>query len=93
MSIELIDRTLAMRARGQADDAVALLATAVSEQPGELVLLPFLALALLDAGHPKAALATLLGALLDAAPAGSLAGYEEALGEQHALLLESATTR
>jgi hypothetical protein len=51
---------------------------------------PFLALALADAGHPKAALATLLGSVLDVAPPGALDGYERALGEYHRELLEGA---
>lgn len=70
------------------DDAVAVLAQAIADDPSYPAYAPFLALALLDAGQPKVALATMLGCVLDVAPAGSLDGYERALGEYHALLLE-----
>ena len=69
------------------DDAVAVLAQAIADDPGYPAYAPFLALALLDTGHAKAALATMLGCVLDVAPAGSLDGYERALGEYHQLLL------
>ena len=69
------------------DDAVAILAEAVAADPEYPAYAPFLALALLDAGHAKAALATMLGCVLDVAPPGSLDGYERALGEYHAELL------
>jgi hypothetical protein len=70
------------------DDAVGVLAQAIADDPGYPAYAPFLALALLDTGHAKAALATMLGCVLDVAPAGSLDGYERALGEYHQLLLE-----
>ena len=71
------------------DDAVAILAQAIADDPGYPAYAPFLALALLDAGHPKAAVATLLGCVLDVAPPGALDGYERAIGEYHQRLLET----
>ena len=76
-----------LRNVGRADDAVGILGAAIADDPGYAAYAPFLALALLDAGHPKAAIATLLGGLLDVAPQGSLDGYERALGEYHSELL------
>ncbi|HVQ27627.1 MAG TPA: hypothetical protein VMV01_20720 [Planctomycetota bacterium] len=50
-----------------------------------------LALALLDAGHPRAALAAMLGVVLDLdAPHGALDGYQRALAGYHAQLLTAA---
>ena len=82
-----------LRNVGRADDAVGVLGAAIAEDPDYAAYAPFLAFALLDAGHAKAAVATLLGSVLDVAPPGSLDGYERALGEYHAALLESATAR
>ena len=76
-----------LRNVGRADEAVAVLAEAIRDNPDYPAFHAFLALALLDAGHAKAALAAMLGALLDVAPPGSLDGYERALGEYHQLLL------
>lgn len=88
MSVEdIIVKTSSLRAKGRADDAVALLAEAVAAYSDEPILLPFLALALLDAGHPRAAVATLLGCVLDVARPGMLAGYERVLSEAHQELL------
>ena len=69
------------------DDAVGILAQAIADDPEYPAYAPFLALALMDAGHAKAALATMLGCLLDAAKPGVLDGYERALGEYHQELL------
>ncbi|HSN30686.1 MAG TPA: tetratricopeptide repeat protein [Kofleriaceae bacterium] len=80
---ELIAHARDLLARGRADDAVGLLAQAVVDAPDPTVS-AFLALALLDAGHPRAAVATLLGAALDS---GAFAGHEAALGEHYRQLL------
>ena len=77
-----------LRNVGRAEDAVTVLAQAVESEPGYPALTAFLALALADAGHPKAALATLLGCALDAARDDAFDGYERALGEYHRELLE-----
>jgi tetratricopeptide (TPR) repeat protein len=77
-----------LRNVGRVDDAVGVLARAVVDDPDYPPFAAFLALALLDAGHPKAALATMLSCTLDVAPPGAFDGYERALGEYHALLLE-----
>ncbi len=77
-----------LRNVGRADDAVALLAQAVAEDPDYPAFGAFLALALLSAGHAKAAIAAMLGAALDVATPGAFDGYERALGEyQRELLL------
>jgi len=77
-----------LRNVGRADDAVAILAQAVADDPDYPAFAAFLALALASAGHPKAALATMLGCVLDVASAGALDGYERALTEYHRELLE-----
>ena len=76
-----------LRNVGRIDDSVAILGEAVAKYPGYPALQAFLALALLDAGHPKAALAAMLGVVLDV-HAGALDGYDRALVEYHALLLQ-----
>lgn len=81
---ELIASARALLARGRADDAVGLLAQAVVDAPDPTVS-AFLALALVEAGHPRAAVATLLGAALDS---GAFAGYETVLGEHLRALLD-----
>ncbi len=83
---ELIAHARALLAGGRADDAVGLLAQAVVDAP-DPTLSAFLALALLDAGHPRAAVATLLGAALDT---GAFRGYETVLGEHLRALLDVA---
>lgn len=82
-----------LRNVGRADDAVAILGEAIAAHPDYPAFVPFLALALADAGHPKAALATMLGCLLDVAAPGAFDGYERALGEYHRELLEDAAAR
>ena len=79
-----------LRNVGRAEEAVAILAQAVADDPGYPAFTAFLALALADAGHPKAALATMLGCALDAAQPGAFDGYERALGEYHRELLDKA---
>lgn len=79
-----------LRNVGRFDDAVAILGDAVAKYPGYPALQAFLALALLDAGHPKAAMAAMLGVVLDV-HAGTLDGYDRALVEYHAELLKAAT--
>jgi tetratricopeptide (TPR) repeat protein len=76
-----------LRNVGRVDDSVGILAQAIADDPAYPAFAPFLALSLLDAGHARAALATMLGTLLDIAPPGSLDGYERALGEYHTELL------
>ena len=85
---ELIATGRALLSKGRADDAVGLLAQAVVDGPDPTVS-AFLSLALLDAGHPRAAVATLLGAALDS---GAFADYRAVLDEQLRALLEPATT-
>ena len=79
-----------LRNVGRVDEAVAILAQAVADDPEYPAFAAFLALALLDAGHPKAALAAMLGCVLDVAKPGVFEGYERALGEYHAELLEKS---
>ncbi len=76
-----------LRNVGRADEAVALLAEAVRDHADHPALHAFLALALFSAGHPRAALAAMLGVALDVAPPGAFAGFERALGEYHQELL------
>jgi len=70
------------------DDAVAILAQAVADDPGYPAFAAFLALALGSAGHHRAALAAMLGCALDASRPGAFDGYERALGDYHRELLE-----
>jgi predicted Zn-dependent protease len=77
-----------LRKVGRADEAVAILAQAIADDPEYPAYAAFLALALADAGHPKAALATMLGCALDASRPGAFDGYERALTEYHRELLE-----
>lgn len=73
-----------LRNVGRVDDAVAILARAVAEDPDYAPFAAFLALALLAAGQPRVAVATLVGIVLEHAP---LDGYERALTEYHRELL------
>jgi len=79
-----------LRTVGRPDDAIAILAQAVAEDPAYPPFAAFLAFALAEAGHPRAALATLLGCTLDAARADAFDGYERALAAYHRELLERA---
>jgi predicted Zn-dependent protease len=76
-----------MRNVGRTEDAVALLAQAASDSPDYPAAQAFLALALLSAGRPRAALAAMLGCALDAARPGVLDGFERALTEYRQELL------
>jgi tetratricopeptide (TPR) repeat protein len=76
-----------LRNVGRADEAVGVLAQAVADDPGYAPFVAFLALALADAGHHRAALGTMLGCVLDVAGPGSLDGYERALATYHHELL------
>jgi hypothetical protein len=77
-----------LRNVGRAEEAVAILGQAVADDAEYPAFTAFLALALADAGHPKAALATMLGCVLDVARPGVFGGYERALGEYQRELLD-----
>ncbi|HEX5061365.1 MAG TPA: tetratricopeptide repeat protein [Kofleriaceae bacterium] len=79
-----------LRNVGRAEDAVAILGEAIAADPDYPAFTAFLALALADAGHPKAALAAMLGCALDVARPDAFGGYERALTEYHQLLLEKS---
>lgn len=72
-----------LRNVGRPDEAVVVLAQAVADDPDYAPFAAFLALALADAGHPRAALAAMLGCALDVARPGAFHGFERALGEYH----------
>ncbi len=76
-----------LRNVGRADDAVGVLGQAIAEDPTYAPFAAFLGLALLDAGHPRLAAATLLGCALEIAPA-AFDRYARALGEYQQLLVE-----
>lgn len=78
-----------LRNVGRADDAVGVLGQAVAEDPAYPAFAAFLALALLDAGHPRAAVATLLGCALDAARPDAFDRYRRALAAYHHELVAS----
>jgi tetratricopeptide (TPR) repeat protein len=78
-----------LRNVGRVDDAIGVLGVAIAEDPEYPAFHAFLALALLQAGHPRTALATMLGCALDAARAGAFDGYERALTEYHRELLQT----
>jgi tetratricopeptide (TPR) repeat protein len=77
-----------LRNVGRVDDAVGVLSQAVVDYPDYPAFRAFLSLALLDTGHAKAAVATMLGVALDIAKPGVFEGYERALTEYHQLLLQ-----
>lgn len=79
-----------LRNVGRSEEAVAILAQAVVDYPDYPAFTAFLALALADAGHPRAALATMLGCALDASRPGAFDGYERALAAYHLQLLEQS---
>lgn len=85
--MDVIERAEQLRQSGKADDAVAVLAQAMASGDTSPAVHVYLALALLDAGHTRAAIATLIGALLDAAP---MDGHEVELGEIQRRLLENS---
>jgi len=78
-----------LRNVGRLDDAIAILGQAIADDPGYPAYGAFLALALGAAGHPRAALAAMLGCALDAARPDAFDGYERALTEYHRELLET----
>jgi len=83
-----------LRNVGRADEAVAILGEAAAADPDYAPFRAFLALALLSAGHPRAALATLLGVTLDVAPQDALDGFARALdGYYQELLGPELTSR
>jgi tetratricopeptide (TPR) repeat protein len=69
------------------DDAIGVLGQAVADYPDYPAFAAFLALALLDAGHPREAMAAMLGCAIDVARPGVFDGYERALAEYHQALL------
>jgi len=77
-----------LRNVGRAEEAVAVLAEAHAADPDYPAYTAFLALALMSAGHPRAALAAMLGCALDAVPRAAWNGYDRALGEYQKELLE-----
>ncbi len=81
-----------LRNVGRAEEAVALLAEAHATDPDYPAFTAFLALALMSSGHPRAALATMLGCALDAVPKEKWGGYDRALVEYQAELLGPALT-
>lgn len=77
-----------LRNLGRADDAVGVLGQAIADDPAYAPFHAFLALALLDAGHPRAALAAMLGCALDVARPHAFDRYTRALTAYQRLLLE-----
>jgi tetratricopeptide (TPR) repeat protein len=83
-----------LRNVGRADEAVAILGDAAAADPDYAPFQAFLALALLSAGHPRAAVATMLGVTLDLAPPAALDGFGRALSSYYEELLgPELTTR
>jgi len=80
-----------LRNVGRSDESVAVLAQAAADYPEDAALRAFLALSLLSAGHPREAVATLLGLLMEIAPPGALRGYERALDFYYRELLDTTT--
>ncbi|CAN5676211.1 hypothetical protein BH11MYX1_BH11MYX1_20360 [soil metagenome] len=76
-----------LRNVGRADEAVAVLAQAVLDEPDYMPFHAFLSLALFSAGHPREALAAMLGCALEVARPAAFDRYERALGEYHRELL------
>lgn len=82
-----------LRNVGRSEEAVALLAQAVSDDPHYPPYAAFLALALMSVGQPRAALATMLGCALDAARPEAFERYTRALAEYQRELLEPPPIR
>lgn len=78
-----------LRNVGRTDESVVLLAQAVADDPHYPPFAAFLALALMSAGQPRAALAAMLGCALDAARPDAFGRFARALGEYQRELLES----
>jgi tetratricopeptide (TPR) repeat protein len=81
-----------LRNVGRAEDAVTVLAQAVADDPDYAPFAAFLALALGSAGHPRAALAAMLGCALDVARPDGFDGFERALTAYHRELLRTSTS-
>jgi predicted Zn-dependent protease len=87
-----------LRNVGRSEQAIALLTEELARDPGYPAFAAFLALALHSAGHASAALATMLGCLLEIAerspptlpPANPLDGYQRALGEYYRELVDQS---
>jgi predicted Zn-dependent protease len=77
-----------LRNVGRVDEAVTLLTEAMAEDPHYPAYGAFLGLALLSAGHPRAAVATLLDVIIEQAKP-ALDGFHRALGEYQQLLLHA----
>jgi len=85
-----------LRNVGRAEEAVVILTEEVARDPDYPPLAAFLALALHSSGHRSAALATMLGCLLDvthkhAGAVHPLDGYQRALGDYYRELLDQDT--
>lgn len=81
-----------LRNVGRAEEAVVILTEEMEREPGYPPYVAFLALALHSAGHGSAALATMLGCVLDVARDGkALDGYERALGGYYRELIDEST--
>lgn len=85
-----------LRNVGRAEEAVVVLTEEVARDPAYPPLAAFLALALHSAGHRSAALATMLGCLLDvthqhAGAVHPLDGYQRALGDYYRELIDEST--
>jgi tetratricopeptide (TPR) repeat protein len=81
-----------LRNVGRLEESVAILGEAVAADPDYAPFKVFLALALHSSAQHAAAVATLLGALLDLDGGGSLDGLERAVGEYQKELLERAVS-
>jgi len=81
-----------LRNVGRLEESVAILGEAVAGDPDYAPFKVFLGLALHSSGYHAAAVATLLGALLDLESGGSLDGFERAVGEYQKELLDRAVT-
>lgn len=83
-----------LRNVGRTDEAIVLLTEEVSRDPDYPALSAFLSLALHSSGHRSAALATMLGCLLDVSARGGSAnpldGYQRALGEYYRELIDES---
>ncbi len=79
-----------LRKVGRAEEAIVLLAEAAAADPGYPAYGAFLALALMSGGHPRAALAAMLGCALDTVPPGLWDGYDRALAQYQQELLGPA---
>jgi hypothetical protein len=82
-----------LRNVGRVEESVAVLGDAAVADPDYAPFKVFLGLALHSSGEHAAAVATLLGALLDLHAGGVLDGYERAIDEYHRSLLEHSVQR